>query len=84
MATIEIDGEVEEVADGGPILDACYNLGVPFGCQAGECATCVIEVAEGMENLEPPNDAERGMGLAPGQRLACQARVRAGHVRLRW
>jgi ferredoxin len=44
----------------------------------------VVEVAEGMENLEAPNHAERAMGLAPHQRLACQARIRSGHVRLRW
>lgn len=84
MASIEIDGEVETLRDGDPILDACYGLGVPFGCQAGECATCVVEVAEGMENLEPPNHAEQAMGLAPHQRLACQARIKSGHVRLRW
>jgi ferredoxin len=84
MATLEIDGQIEEVPDGGAILDACYDLGVPFSCQAGECATCVIDILEGLDNLEPHNSAERGMGLTPAQRLACQARIRTGHVRAAW
>jgi len=82
MAWIDVDGERLEVKDGGHILDACEQLGVPFGCQAGECATCLVEVLEGMEHLAPKNYPEEQMGLRGNERLACQARILGGMVRL--
>ena len=84
MAKITIDGQTRELPDGAPILDTCELLGVPFGCQAGQCATCVIRVQQGMENLEPMNGAELEMGLGKGERLACQARIKAGEVVATW
>ncbi len=81
MATLVIDGQEKEVADGSAIMDACEDLGVLFGCRAGQCGMCIITVTEGMENLEPPNDAERDLGLDDDQRLACQAVIRSGTVR---
>ncbi len=80
MATIIIDGEEREVPDGSPIMDACDDLGVPFGCRVGQCGMCTITISEGLENLEPLNDCEVEMGLEDNQRLACQAIVRSGTV----
>ncbi len=80
MATIIIDGEQKEVADGSAIMDACEDLGVPLGCRAGQCGMCIITIREGMENLEPMNDAEKDLGLDDDQRLACQAIIRSGTV----
>lgn len=80
MAVISIDGVEREVPDGGAILDACEDLGVPFGCQAGECATCLVKVLDGGENLAPRNFAEESMRLRPNERLACQAKVLNGRV----
>ncbi|MBI2424959.1 MAG: (2Fe-2S)-binding protein [Candidatus Hydrogenedentes bacterium] len=84
MATIIIDDESEDIEDGSPILEACERLGVPFSCQAGNCATCVIVVREGMENLEPLNQIEKDMRLGSKERLACQAIIREGTVRATW
>lgn len=84
MAVIEIDGHEMDVPDGAPILQACEILGVPFSCQAGECATCVITVKEGMDNLEERNEAELNMGLRPNERLACQAIIMSGRVVATW
>jgi len=80
MATIIIDGEEKQVADGSPIMDACDDLGVPFACRVGICGTCVITILEGMENLAPKTQGEEDMGLADDQRLACQAVINSGTV----
>ncbi len=80
MATIIIDGEEKQVADGSPIMDACEDLGVPFACRAGMCGTCVITIVTGVENLEPKTQEEKDMGLADDQRLACQTVVKSGTV----
>ena len=57
---------------GYDILGACGGLAL--------CATCHIEVVEGLENLNPPMDAELTMldmlpDTLPGSRLACQIRI---------
>ncbi len=80
MAILIIDGEEREVADGSPIMDACDDLGVPFGCRVGQCGMCTITISEGLENLEPLNDCEVDMGLEENQRLACQTVIRSGTV----
>jgi ferredoxin len=80
MAVIIIDGEKKEIPDGSPIMDACDDLGVPFGCRAGQCALCTITVLEGMENLDEKSQQEKDIGLEYNQRLACQAVIRTGTV----
>lgn len=80
MAVIIIDGEKKEVSDGSAIMDACEDLGVPFGCRAGLCALCTITVLEGMENLEEKTQSEKDIGLEDNQRLACQTVIRTGTV----
>ncbi len=84
MAKLVIDGQEAELPDGAAIMDSAETLGVPFGCQAGQCATCVIIVEEGMENLAPKNAAEEDMGLRDNERLACQATIRSGTVKATW
>lgn len=84
MPRITIDGKSRDLEAGEPILEACEALGVPFGCQAGSCGTCVIVVESGLENLEPMNHLEEDMGLRHGERLACQARIRTGEVTASW
>ena len=80
MATIIIDGASKEVPDGSAIMDACEDLGVPFGCRAGQCALCTITILEGMENLVEKNQEELDIGLEDNQRLACQAVIKSGTV----
>lgn len=84
MPRIIIDGKFRDLEDGAPILAACEELGVPLGCQAGSCGTCVIVIESGMENLHALNDLEEDMGLRHNERLACQARIRSGEVAATW
>ena len=75
-----------DVEDGSRLQDAIDRTGadVPFGCREGNCATCMIEVLGGGENLNPPTDAEQ-ITLLPEEldqniRLACQCVVVSGEV----
>ncbi len=60
---------------------------LPFGCYAGHCATCMIEVVEGAEHLSPINATEEYTltrdEIARGIRLACQITVCEGTVHIR-
>jgi ferredoxin len=73
-----------DAPDGGPLLDICDEAlaPIPFSCRSASCATCHIEVLEGGELLEAPDEAEQDLldivGGPQGSRLACQAIVKAG------
>jgi ferredoxin len=64
-----------------PLMDLCQRAGatIIFGCGAGVCGTCMINVLEGKENLSPPTDQEKDaltmFNAKPNQRLACQCNV---------
>lgn len=85
----EDDGITAEFEDGILLQEAIARAGasIPFGCREGQCATCMIEVLDGMPNLSPVSDAEH-YTLLPEElensvRLACQLRVMGGEVRVR-
>ncbi|MCF6286340.1 MAG: (2Fe-2S)-binding protein [Candidatus Hydrogenedentes bacterium] len=84
MPKITIDGKSRELASGDAIQASCEDLGVPFGCQAGSCGTCVIVIESGMEGLASRNELEDDMGLKDNERLACQARIKDGDVVATW
>lgn len=77
--------------EGGDLLDMCdaHLAPVPFSCRSASCATCEIEVLEGIEHFEAPNFEEQDLlsllGKRKNHRIACQARIRpgAGLVRIR-
>lgn len=52
----------------------------------GRCTTCRVLVVEGEENLTEPNKQEmlskEKMHLPPSVRLACQTRLKQGHVKV--
>jgi ferredoxin len=60
------------------------NADIMFGCREGSCATCMIEVLDGMANLNPPTDAEKTTlmpeELKANVRLACQCKVLQGKI----
>jgi 2Fe-2S ferredoxin len=90
------DNEAEEVSvearAGGALGDLCdeHDAPVPFSCRSATCGTCRVVVLEGAELFLPPEPDEVdllaifGVGsVAPfTQRLACQAKLRAGEGRV--
>lgn len=61
--------------------------GLEFGCRAGMCGICVIEVQAGIENLTRPEEKETQFLAWLGheedsKRLACQCRL-LGNVIIR-
>lgn len=91
MATVVFADEDRsiDVSDGSRLQDAIDSAGadIEFGCREGECATCIVEVLEGMEHLGEPNENEEVTlmqdEIARGVRLACQCRVASGTVKIR-
>lgn len=60
---------------------------IPFGCKAGACGACVIEVLEGIGNLGEQKEDELSFLTMLGYsgeefRLACQCRLN-GTVKIR-
>lgn len=70
--TKEVDAE-----KGQTILQIGLDAGVPieYACGGnGFCTTCMVQVTEGMDNLNPRSDREENMGIVEGaDRLTCQA-----------
>lgn len=80
MAKIRFEGQEAELPDGSMVVRTVEELGLPLGCQDGICGTCMSTVVEGMNNLEPPNEKEKDLGVKGDQRLACQCVVKSGTV----
>ncbi|MBW4565626.1 MAG: (2Fe-2S)-binding protein [Mojavia pulchra JT2-VF2] len=62
------------------LLEEVKETIIPFGCRAGACGACVIEVLEGTPNLTEANYIEREFLTTLGYpeecyRLACQCRL---------
>jgi ferredoxin len=77
--------EEVELPDDSPLTEACEQAGVPFACTEGVCGTCVIEVADGMENLSEFNQAESDfLGEMAHERLACQCKIMGGCVKIKF
>lgn len=78
-----------DVADGSRLQDAIDSSGadIPFGCREGNCATCMIEVLEGGENLNPPTANEKitllEEELDMNIRLACQCKIAQGEITIK-
>lgn len=69
------------------ILEEVNDNMIPFGCRAGACGACVVEVLEGTPNLTVANYMERKFLTSLGYpeecyRLACQCRLR-GDITIR-
>jgi uncharacterized 2Fe-2S/4Fe-4S cluster protein (DUF4445 family) len=76
MPDIIHGSERRPLVPGRLLFDDAADLSVvvPASCQrTGRCHECVVEIRTGGEQLSPPTPAEAF--LAPGFRLACQARV---------
>jgi ferredoxin len=73
-----------EVSEAAELVDLCDEAlaPIPFSCRSASCATCQIEVVDGAELLESPDDLERELleilNAPANHRLACQVKVRPG------
>ncbi len=79
-----------EVEPGELLIEAGEKAGIEMeaGCFNCSCGTCVIEVVEGMEHLDPPTPEELDVldqwNRDPEKyRLTCCVRIRSGHTVLR-
>lgn len=82
MATIRYEKEEREVPDGTALLEVCEDMNYPFGCQEGNCGTCLCTVISGIENLAPKNEIEKDYNLEEGERLVCQCVISKGVVEI--
>ncbi|MEU6201755.1 2Fe-2S iron-sulfur cluster-binding protein [Streptomyces sp. NPDC047061] len=89
MAVIEIGTQRVEVPSGSRLAPVCAqnDLPVVFGCRAGRCGACLVQVLAGGDNLSEPTAKEaRLLEVLVADhdwRLACQCVV-LGDVRLRY
>ena len=84
MAKIKTAEQELELPDGSPIKETCRELGVPFGCESGLCATCEVEVIEGYDTLGPLNEREQERGLEGNHRLCCQCVIHSGEITIKF
>lgn len=77
-----------EVKDGSSLVQLEGKCGLLFACKVGSCGSCLVKVIEGAENLEPPNEQEKGgleaFATQPNQRLCCQAKIKKGTVKIEY
>lgn len=78
--------QIEEGANLSVILNV-LNSPVLFGCRTGICATCLVKVHAGMDNLPPLSETEEEVldiyADEDGCRLACQLTLK-GDVTLEY
>ena len=73
------DNVTVEVPVGTRLADVADDVEatLPFGCRDAMCGTCIMNVVDGMENLQPMAESEREVlenyEATPNQRLGCQA-----------
>ena len=81
-----MNNQVEaELEDGAAIKGFCEENGVPFACEEGICGTCIVEVKEGQENLNPMTQEEIDfLGEQQCERLACQCKIIKGCVKIKY
>jgi ferredoxin len=81
---LNTDEEVN-LPDGSDIKEACEKAGIPIACSEGVCGSCIIEIAEGMNNLSEFTQAEKDfLGEMHNERLACQCQIKKGVVKIRF
>lgn len=91
MHTVRIPGTGEQftLPDGAYLSDAAELelAGLIFGCRAGACGICTIEIVSGGHNVSRQQGGERSfvasLGYSPDSvRLACQCQLR-GDIEIR-
>ena len=83
------EGVEIEVPEGMPIKDYVKKeSNMLFGCEQGNCGTCVCSIVKGSENLNRKTQNEEKtidkLGLPAGSRLACQIQILKGNVEIEY
>ena len=87
--TFEKLGITVSVPAGTRLIEISEKVGasITYGCREGECATCMMKIVSGMENMSERSVLEDKVlqeNMASRQhRLACQAQVLGGDVVVR-
>ncbi len=84
MAYLVVNDVTKEVKDNAIFIEEASELGIPFGCQEGSCMTCLVDVIEGMDQLNDRTENEKMLGIKGKQRLTCQCKIKWGVVKLRY
>jgi len=82
MPKLKVNNKEFNLKEGEAVKKYCEEAGVIFGCEDGQCGTCMIQVKAGKENLSEINQNEMDLGIeADGEfRLACQCKIEKGNV----
>ncbi len=78
-----------KVPAGTRIIELSEKLGsgVVYGCREGDCGTCIVRVEDGWRNLSEPSVLEskvlKDNAAGRHDRLACQAQVLHGEIKVR-
>jgi len=74
---------------GTRIIEISEKVGssITYGCREGDCGTCIMKVTEGWDSLAEPSVLEdkvlRDNMAGKHNRLACQAQVMGGTIKVR-
>jgi ferredoxin len=76
-----------EVPDGARLLDYVKEE-MLFGCESGQCGTCICKIIKGKENLNGKSPSEELLlakrSAQTNERLACQIWIKKGEVEVEY
>lgn len=87
--TFDDIGVTVSVPAGTRIIEVSEKVGagIIYGCREGDCGTCMMKVEDGWEHLTEPSVLESRVleenMAARHTRLACQAQVLSGDVKVK-
>ncbi|MEM1893569.1 MAG: 2Fe-2S iron-sulfur cluster-binding protein [Candidatus Anstonellales archaeon] len=92
MAKVHIidENRTIDVPDGSLLLELDGKTNLLFACREGVCTTCLVDVVEGVENLEDPGEMESMTlstlppGTAKNPRLMCVSKIRSGTIKIKF
>ncbi len=87
--TFEKLGITVSVPAGTRLIEISEKVGasITYGCREGECGTCMMKITSGMENMSQRSVLEDKVlqenMAGRNDRLACQAQVLGGEIRVK-
>jgi ferredoxin len=87
--TFEKLGITVSVPAGTRLIEISEKIGagITYGCREGECCSCAVKVISGMEHMSERSVLEDKVlqenMAAADQRLACQAQVLGGDIKIK-